>query len=64
MDMRLADGRAYGRCVLSRRNLEIVWTTFLRRQPAMVNLLTLPWSLVPPALAEWPRRPRTRLTGR
>ena len=47
MDMRLADGRAYGRWVRSRRNLEIVWTTFLRRQPAMVNLLTLPWSLVP-----------------
>lgn len=47
MDLRLADGRAYGRWVRSRRNLEIVWTTLLRRRPALVNLMSLPWGLVP-----------------
>jgi hypothetical protein len=47
MDLRLADGRSYGRWVRSRRNLEIVWHTFLRRRPALVNALALPWYLIP-----------------
>ncbi len=47
MDLRLADGRPYGRWVRSRRNLEIVWNTFLRRRSALLNLASLPWGLVP-----------------
>jgi Uncharacterised nucleotidyltransferase len=47
MDLRLADGRAYGRWIRSRRNLEIVWNTFLRRRPALLNAITLPWYLIP-----------------
>jgi hypothetical protein len=47
MDKRLADGRAYGRWVRSRRNLEIVWNTLLRRRPPLVNALALPWHLIP-----------------
>ena len=47
MDLRLADGRAYGRWVRSRRNLEIVWHTFLRRRPPLLNALALPWYLIP-----------------
>lgn len=47
MDLRLADGRAYGRWVRSRRNLEIVWNTFLRRRHAVANMLALPWYLIP-----------------
>jgi hypothetical protein len=47
MDLRLLDGRAYGRWVRSRRNLEIVWATLLRPQAAWRNVLALPWSLLP-----------------
>jgi hypothetical protein len=45
IDRRLAEGRAYGRWVNSRYNVEIVWTTLLRPRPALVNLLALPRSL-------------------
>lgn len=47
MDRRLADGGSYGRWVRSRRNLEIVWTTLLRRRSPLHNLLALAWGLVP-----------------
>lgn len=45
IDRRLAVGRPYGRWVLSRYNVEVVWGTLLRPRPSLANLAALPSAL-------------------
>ncbi|MET0554789.1 MAG: nucleotidyltransferase family protein [Vicinamibacteria bacterium] len=47
MDVRVADGRPYGRAVFTRRTFEIVWKTLLLPRPSALNLASLPWRLLP-----------------
>lgn len=47
MDARAADGRPFGKVLLTRRTFEIVWKTLLRPGSAARNLASLPWWLLP-----------------
>jgi hypothetical protein len=47
MDVRVANGRPYGAVLFTRRTFEIVWKTLLRPGPAVLNLASLPWWLLP-----------------
>lgn len=47
IDRQLVEGRPYGRFLLTSRNFDIVWMGLLNPRPAHVNVLSLPWSLLP-----------------
>jgi hypothetical protein len=47
IDRRLVEGRPFGRVLLTSRQFDAVWLRLLNPRPAFVNLLSLPWSLLP-----------------
>ena len=47
IDRHLVDGRPYGRVLLTPRNFDLIWMGLLNARPAPVNLLSLPWALLP-----------------
>jgi hypothetical protein len=47
IDRWLVDGRPFGRVLTTPRNLGIVWMGLLNPRPALVNLVSLPWALLP-----------------
>lgn len=65
VDRHVADGRPFGRLFTS-RSFDVVWMGLLNSRPALVNGLSLPWSLLP---IRWRRaatplaRPFARLVG-
>lgn len=65
IDRHLVEGRPHGR-VLTARNFDVVWLGLLNSRPAHVNVLSLPWSLLPVRwrIAVTPvARPLARLVG-
>ena len=66
IDRHLVDGRPYGRVLLTPRNFDLIWMGLLNPRPAPVNLLSLPWALLPPrwrAAATPFARPLARALG-
>jgi len=47
IDRRLVDGHRYGRVLLTSRTFSVVWMGLLNPRPAYVNVLSLPWALLP-----------------
>jgi hypothetical protein len=46
-DRWLVDGRPYGRVFMTSRNFDTIWMGLLNPRSALVNVLSLPWALLP-----------------